>query len=161
MCPACPYARMDRGRNGGARDARRTVGMRVLLCDDVEDIRFMLRVSLRNDPCFEVVGEAANGLQAIEQAHALRPDLVLLDLGMPVMDGLEALPLIREAAPDCCVIVLSGFDAGQLSSQAVGRGAEAYIEKGTSVRDIVRRIKEVVVCSGRGSLGRRIAPAGP
>lgn len=118
--------------------------MRVLLCDDVDDMRFMLRMSLGRDLGFEVVGEASDGAEAVQQARRLNPDLVLLDLAMPVMGGLEALPRIREAAPDCRVIVLSSFEEATAGPEVLALGAAAYIQKGTRITDIVGTIKRVV-----------------
>ena len=103
---------------------------RVLIVDDVADLRALLRMALSHNEEFEVVGEAANGLEAIMQAELHQPDLVVLDLSMPVLDGLEALPRILEVAPDARVVVLSGFDQGRMRGPALAAGAAAYVEKG-------------------------------
>ena len=85
--------------------------------------------ALRADPAFEIVGEASGGQEAIERARALQPDVVLLDLSMPGMDGLSALPLLRTAAPECEVVVLtaSGDEANLLA--AIRAGAAGYLLK--------------------------------
>ena len=81
----------------------------VLLADDVEDVRYLFRVVIEVDGRFEVVGEATTGREAVDLAASLRPDVVLLDLAMPEMGGLEALPLIKAASPATKVIVVTAF----------------------------------------------------
>jgi signal transduction histidine kinase len=101
-----------------------------------------MRLSLQSSVGIRVVGEAGDGREAVEMAGELKPDVVLLDLAMPIMDGLEALPLIREAAPDAKVIVLSGFDDKRMRESALRLGAVAYVEKGTPTSDLVSIIKK-------------------
>ena len=105
---------------------------RVVLADDVEDLRFLMTRALERGGRFRVVGTAANGREAIDQAIEHRPDVTLLDLAMPGMDGLEALPLIREAVPECTVVVLSGFATETMQASALERGAAGYLVKGLS-----------------------------
>jgi DNA-binding NarL/FixJ family response regulator len=109
---------------------------RVLLCDDSPQIRELLRIVLELEGN-EVVSEAGNGREAVEEAERLQPDVVLLDLSMPVMDGLEALPEIRRVAPEARIIVLSGFDNDRLVSQALALGADQYVPKGGDPNEIV------------------------
>lgn len=110
---------------------------RVLVVDDAEDLRFLLRMTLDRSEGLEVVGEAADGVEAVEQARALRPDVVLLDVAMPRMDGLQALPLIREAVPGVRVIVLSGFNEGTMADNARAAGADHYVVKGGPLSELV------------------------
>jgi DNA-binding NarL/FixJ family response regulator len=105
-------------------------GIKLLIVDDSPNIRMMLKIRLGQDDRFDIVGMGANGVEAVDMTTALLPDIVLLDLGMPVMDGLEALPLIRAAHPEVRVAVLSGFPAKQVERQAVSLGADLYVEKG-------------------------------
>jgi DNA-binding NarL/FixJ family response regulator len=114
----------------------------VLLVDDVRDIRDMLRLILELRPGFAVVGEAANGRQAIEQAQAAQPDVVFLDLAMPAMDGLEALPEIRRVAPRARILVSSGYDH-TMARRALELGAHASIVKGGKASEIVAAIRGV------------------
>jgi two-component system sensor histidine kinase/response regulator len=102
---------------------------RVLLVDDSPALRALTRMVL-DGKGFEVVGEAGDGLAGVTMAAELQPDLVLLDLAMPVMDGLEALPKVREAAPHAKVVILSGFDRRAMEQQVVDAGADAYLQKG-------------------------------
>ncbi|HEX2039701.1 MAG TPA: response regulator [Acidimicrobiales bacterium] len=118
---------------------------RVLLADDTADIRALLRIVLsRYDDEFEVVAEAADGSEAVAMAKAHDPDLVVLDLAMPVMDGLEAIPEVRAVAPDCKIVVLSGFNADQMAAEALDVGADAYLEKGTPPRRLVDELRRVL-----------------
>lgn len=116
---------------------------RVLLADDTPDIRALLRLVLSRQEDFEVVAEAADGREAVALAQEHRPDLVLLDLAMPVMDGLEAIPGVRAAAPDCRIVVLSGFNADQMADEALAAGADAYLEKGTPPMRLVSELRSI------------------
>ncbi|RNL79331.1 response regulator [Nocardioides marmorisolisilvae] len=121
-----------------------TAHPRILIVDDAEDIRMLLRLKLANQGAYDVVGEAVDGLDAVDRARELRPDLVLLDMAMPRMDGLQALPLIREAVPDVRVIVLSGFNQATLEEEAMAAGADRYVVKGGSMRDLLDVIANVL-----------------
>ncbi|MFL6060013.1 MAG: response regulator [Marmoricola sp.] len=126
-------------------DGSAAVGVpRVLIVDDAEDIRLLLRLRLASNGAYDVVGEAADGLAAVEATRRLQPDVVLLDMAMPRMDGLQALPLILEAAPGAHVIVLSGFNQSTLEDEAIAAGADRYVVKGGSMRDLLDVIAEVV-----------------
>ena len=117
---------------------------RVLIVDDAEDIRMLLRMKLGRHENLDVVGEAVDGVDAVDLARELQPNLVLLDMAMPRMDGLQALPLIREAVPDVRVIVLSGFNQGTLEQEALAAGADRYVVKGGSMRDLLDVIEKVL-----------------
>lgn len=101
--------------------------VRLLLVDDSADLRTLVRVVLAAHPELEVVGEAVNGSEAVEKAAALQPDVVLLDAAMPVMTGVEAIPLIRRASPGSAVAVFTSFDSWGLAAIP---DADARIEKG-------------------------------
>jgi PAS domain S-box-containing protein len=103
---------------------------RIVVVDDNDDVRRLVRVQIERLGGYEVVGEAVDGVEAVEVVGSSRPDLVFLDLAMPRMDGLEALPLIRQAVPGVRVIVLSGFDEGTIGAKALAAGASRYVEKG-------------------------------
>lgn len=116
-------------------DAAAETALRILIADDAPDIRLLLKMYL-TDTRLEVVGEATNGAEAVEMAGAEKPDAVILDLAMPVMDGLEAIPLIKQASPGTKIVVLSGFDADRMAERAIGLGAETYLQKGVALGDI-------------------------
>ncbi|HEX2895037.1 MAG TPA: response regulator [Marmoricola sp.] len=128
----------------GPDDASGGSAYRVLIVDDAEDIRALLRMKLGRDDRFEVVGEAVDGVDAVAKAQRLRPQLVLLDMAMPRMDGLQALPLIRAAVPGVRVIVLSGFNQSTLEQEALAAGADRYIVKGGSMRELVQTIDQLL-----------------
>ena len=114
--------------------------IRVVIVDDTADLRLLLRIHLERDGRFEVVGEAADGQEGIEVIAATEPDAVVLDLAMPRMDGLTALPLIREAHGDVVIVVLSGFAAGQLQRRVVDAGADGYVAKGTGFAELASEL---------------------
>ncbi len=109
---------------------------RIVIADDTPDIRMLLRWSLEPDSRFEIVGEATNGAEAVELITTLDVDAILLDLAMPVMDGLQAIPQIKDASPLTRIIVLSGFDQESMAGEALSRGADVYLEKGVAVTQI-------------------------
>jgi DNA-binding NarL/FixJ family response regulator len=117
----------------------------VYLCDDVPELRQLLRIVLEEDPDLRVVGEAGDAETGIEEIAELQPAVVLLDLSMPGLDGLEALPLIRRAAPDTSVIVFSGFTEERMASLVLERGAARYIEKGEPLEEVRRAVRELTL----------------
>lgn len=121
------------------RGAHRPV--RVVLVDDVADIRLLLRLTLEDDPRFEIVGEAWNGRDAVDRATDLTPDVMLLDLMMPVMSGLEAIPLIATESPNTRVIAYSGSDK-EVGQKAIELGAVAFLEKGAPSDRIIEAVLE-------------------
>ena len=119
---------------------RRKDAIRVVLVDDTVEIRRMLRMTLEIDGRFKVIDEAGDGQTAVRIAGEKQPDAVVLDLAMPVMDGLQAIPEILKHAPDAKILVLSGFDARQMSNEALSRGAHDYVEKGGDLSDLAGRL---------------------
>lgn len=115
----------------------------VLICDDVASIRTLLEVVIDSHEGLRVVGQAENGEEAIAEAHRLQPDVILLDLSMPVLTGLDALPEIKRLAPGAKVIVLSGFAAAMIADDVVAHGADRFLEKGAHPDVITALIEEV------------------
>lgn len=111
--------------------------IRLLLIDDSSDLRFLVRAAVDVRGGFEVVGEAGDGAAGVEAARALRPDLVLLDLDMPTMDGFEALPLLRHAAPGAQIVVLSSFRREDYEGIVRAGGAVGFLQKGLTARQLV------------------------
>src|SRR3954453_12261785 len=108
----------------------------VYLVDDGPEPRELIKFGMEDDPEFDVVGEAGDGRSALEGIAATHPAAVLLDLSMPDMDGLEAIPEIRKSDPDVAIIVLSGFSADRMGPPALERGADGYVEKGTPIQEL-------------------------
>jgi YesN/AraC family two-component response regulator len=111
-------------------DGSGPIRLRVVIADDAADFRFLLRMLLDGDDRFDVVGEAGNGQEAVTMSSEHQPHAVLLDLAMPVMDGLQAIPEIHRVAPETQIVVLSGFEEAQMGRRALSLKATAYIEKG-------------------------------
>jgi NarL family two-component system response regulator LiaR len=116
--------------------------VRVLIVDDHDIVRKGLRALLQTDPTIEVVGEAAEGSQAIEQAAALRPHVILMDLVMPGVDGIEAMKEIRSRGIDSQILVLTSFSGADKLFPAVRAGALGYLLKDTSPDELVHAIQQ-------------------
>lgn len=120
--------------------------LRVMIVDDHAVVRQGLRsfLELQDDPSLlpiEVVGEAANGSEALEQASHLQPDVILLDLVMPVLDGIAATAKILERCPHTRILILTGFGEEDKLFPAIRAGAHGYLLKDISPRDLVRAIR--------------------
>jgi signal transduction histidine kinase len=131
---------------------------RTLLVDDARELRSLIRLVLERSGRYQVVGEAGDGYEAITSAetHGTDLDLVLLDLSMPRMDGLEALPHLRKAAPGARVVVLSGFAESGSADAARAAGADLYLEKGLAPDALIAALDRTL-----GSLGPAAAPVRP
>lgn len=119
--------------------------MRVLIVDDVAAVREALRLLLSDQPGVDVVGEAADGEEALRQAAALRPDLVLMDLEMPHLDGLAAIRLLRRAADPPNIVAMSVYGADErLRLLALEAGATAFVEKGAALAEVVGALRSAL-----------------
>jgi DNA-binding NarL/FixJ family response regulator len=128
-----------------------TSPIRLLLVDDQALISQGLKVMLELEPDLQVVGIAHNGEVAIQQVGALQPDLVLMDVQMPVMDGRAATRAIRQQFPDVTVLVLSTFDDDQYLSDAMRAGAKGYLLKDMPADELVQAIR--MACRGYAQMG--------
>jgi DNA-binding NarL/FixJ family response regulator len=117
------------------------MAIQVLIVDDHSVVRRGLRMFLEDDPEIEIVGEARDGAEAVTQAHALKPDVVLMDLLMPVMDGITATGVIREQLPETEVIALTSVLEDASVTGAVNAGAIGYLLKDTRSDELCRAIK--------------------
>ena len=118
--------------------------IQVLLADDHAVMRAGLRLLIDNQADMHVVGEAGDGLQAIDQAAALQPDVILLDLTMPKIDGLSSLKQIRERAPHTRVLILTMHADEQYLREAIGRGASGYVVKQAADQEVLSAIRAVM-----------------
>ena len=118
--------------------------LRILIVDDHEVMRGGLRSLLETRPNWEVCGEAATGMEAIERARALRPDVVVLDISMPGFSGLEAIPAIRQETPRPEVLILSRYEESEMRAKALEAGARDYIPKSQGLaRELLAAIEGI------------------
>lgn len=118
---------------------------RVLVVDDSADLRDLISLVIRRrKQAWQVVATAAEGQEAVDQARDTQPDVVLLDIAMPVMDGLEALPLIKRVSPESKVIMLSGYPFATAGQGALDAGADGYLEKSDLVRGLIPSLEEIL-----------------
>ncbi len=117
------------------------MSIRILLVDDHAVVRQGLRMFLGLDPELDIVGEASDGAEALRMAHSLKPDVVLMDLVMPVMDGISAIGAIRRELPDTEVIALTSVLEDEKVIGAVKAGAIGYLLKDTQAEELCRAIK--------------------
>jgi DNA-binding NarL/FixJ family response regulator len=120
-----------------------TETIRLLLVDDQRLMRDGLRILLELESDFEVVGEAENGVQALESYHELSPDVILMDIRMPVMDGVEATRRLRETDPHARVIILTTFDDNEYVFEGLRAGALGYLLKDVSGDELADAIRKV------------------
>ena len=122
-----------------------TDNLNVLVVDDSADLRTLISMVIdRHTGSWQVVATAAEGKEAVDMARSTQPDLVLLDIAMPVMDGMQALPLIREAAPGAVVVMLSGYPFATAGKGALDAGAHGYLEKADLVKSLVQRLERIL-----------------
>jgi two-component system, NarL family, response regulator LiaR len=129
--------------------------IRVLIVDDHTVVRYGLKLMLEQKPEFAVVGEAADGLAAIQQAALLKPDVVLMDLAMPRLDGVEAIARIHQAHPETRIVVLTSFPDDTKILASIQAGATGYLLKDTSPSELVAALQQV--SEGQASLSPELA----
>jgi len=129
--------------------------VRIYLADDHAVFRDGLRLLLEAEPDITVVGDAAEGRKAAAEVEALRPDVVVLDIGMPGLNGIEAARRIRERCPDAGMVILSMHGTSEHIYQALSAGAQAYVLKESAGTEVVEAIRSVM--AGRRYLSRKIS----
>jgi DNA-binding NarL/FixJ family response regulator len=117
--------------------------VRILVVDDHPVVRHGLRTLLRSRPEWEIIDEAEDGLEAVEKADRLQPDVILLDVSMPRMDGLEACRRIRKSVPKSEVLIVTQHDSPQMMREALGAGARGYVVKSEAARDLLAAVDTV------------------
>ncbi len=144
-----------------ATDAMDAVGagaaepvIRVLIADDQPLVRRGLALILTPDPAFDVVGEAGDGAQAVDLAHQLRPDVVVMDIRMPVLDGVAATERLARELPACRVLALSTFDMDEYVVAALRAGAYGFLPKDISPEELVAAVR--VVHAGEAAVAPRL-----
>jgi two-component system response regulator NreC len=117
--------------------------IRLMLVDDHEVIRVGLKTFLQTQPDFEVVAEASDGGEAVERAMESAPDVILMDISMPVVDGMETTRRLRVLCPECLVLALTVHDDKQYLMQMLAAGASGYITKQAAADDLVEAIHTI------------------
>lgn len=118
--------------------------IRVLICDDHEIVRTGLRMLLLAEDDIDIIGEATSGMEAVAKTEALKPDVVIMDLQLPDISGIEATRLIRDRCPECAVLALTIHEDEQYFFQMISAGALGYVPKRAAPEDLVRAIHIVV-----------------
>jgi two-component system response regulator NreC len=117
--------------------------LRILVADDHEVMRTGVRALIEQEPGWQVCGTATNGQEAVEVAGKLKPDVVVLDMTMPELDGLEALREIKRALPNTEVVIFSAYHSEEVIEQLFDAGAKSYIQKSDASRHLVAAIKSL------------------
>jgi DNA-binding NarL/FixJ family response regulator len=117
--------------------------VRILIADDHEVVRRGLRALLETRPDWEISGEAVTGRQAVEETKRLTPDVVIMDISMPEMNGLEATRQIRKAVPQTQILILSVHDSEQLVREVLEAGARGYVLKSDAGRDLIAAVESL------------------
>lgn len=133
--------------------------LRVVLADDSSSFRLLIQLTLDDHPSFSVVGTAADGLEAVRVTEREQPDVVVLDIAMPRMDGLEAIPEIRRVAAHTKIAVLSGYSQDRMGAVATAAGAELFLEKAAPDDTIVSAL--LALCGRSEQSMAAVAQAGP
>jgi len=123
--------------------AKGTKRLRILVADDHELVRRGIRAQLRAQRGWTIVGEAMNGREAVEKAGKLKPDVAIIDISMPDLDGLQATRQIREATPSTKVVVLTMHESDQMVRRVLEAGACAYVLKSDLAAQLVKAVKDV------------------
>jgi DNA-binding NarL/FixJ family response regulator len=142
-------------------DPRAVDSIGVLICDDSDALRLLLGVAVELDGKLHVAGEARNGQEAIDQAGLVQPDVILLDISMPLLTGLDALPRIRSVAPAARVIVLTGLSSSIVKAACLDAGAHGFLEKGSKPDTITETIKDAYAAGRHGLIEREPISASP
>ncbi len=140
--------RLRRARDAPAQPERR-MSIRVLIADDQALVRTGFRVILDAEPDIDVVGEAGDGRAAVDAARALRPDVVLMDIRMPELDGIEATRLLAQEARSPRVLILTTFDLDEYVYEALRAGASGFLLKDAGADELLHAVR--VVAGGRGA----------
>lgn len=118
--------------------------IRILVVEDFELARRFISTALAKDPSFEVVGEVSDGLTAAERAEDLQPDVVLLDIGLPGLNGIEAAKRIRKTAPQAKIVFVSQQSSPELVQAALAVGGSGYVLKSDAGNDLLKAISAVL-----------------
>ena len=119
----------------------------VVVCDDVPELRRLARAVLEEQGDMKVVGEASDGREAIDVIQRLQPRIAVLDLSMPELDGLEAIPLIHQVSPVTEIVVFSGFEETKVAEVALRLKASRYVRKGAPLEELRTAVKDLAAAA--------------
>jgi len=128
--------------------------VRVLVVDDYEPFRRFVCSTLKQRSDLQVIGEASDGLEAVRKAEEMQPDLILLDLGLPGLNGLEAARRIRKLSPESKILFVTQESSADVMQEALSLGALGYVVKAYAGRDLLAAVE--AVCQGRQFVGRSL-----
>src|SRR5246127_5677319 len=117
--------------------------VRILVVDDHPIVRQGLKTLLEGHSGWQVIGEASDGAEALEKARDLSPDVMVLDVTMPRMNGLEACPLLRRQSPELEILFVTQHDSPQMMREALEAGARGYVVKSNAARDLLEAVEAV------------------
>jgi DNA-binding NarL/FixJ family response regulator len=124
---------------------RSVASIRVLVVDDFEPFRRFVCSTLGERPELVIVGETLDGLAAVQKAEELKPDLILLDVGLPTLNGIEAARQIRKIAPESKIIFVSQESSADVAQEALGLGASGYVAKGRAGSELLAAVEAIIV----------------
>ncbi len=125
-----------------------SASIRILIVDDFEPWRRSLCSVLRQNPAWQIIYEASDGLEAIEKSRELQPDLILLDVGLPKLNGIEAARQIRKLAPRSRILFLSENDCPDVVQAALSAGGHGYVVKSDAASDLSAALEAVMAKNG-------------
>jgi DNA-binding NarL/FixJ family response regulator len=132
--------------------------VRILLVDDFERFRSFTSSLLRKQPGFQIVGDASDGPEAVQKAEELKPDLVVLDIGLPKLNGIEAARQIRLVSPDSKILFLTGNHDPEVAREALGTGAAGYVAKSDVAVELLNAVEAVLL--GKQFVSEKLAGHG-
>jgi CheY-like chemotaxis protein len=129
--------------------------VRILIVDDFEPFRRFIRSTLRQKPEWQIIGEASDGLEAVQKVEELQPDLIVLDIGLPTLNGIKAARQIRKLRPECRILFLSQETSADIVQEAFSLGAVGYVVKAYAGSELLVAVK--AVCSGGRFMGKGLS----
>ena len=136
-----------------------TPQVRILVVDDFEGFRRFVCATLQARPEWQVIAEASDGLQAVQKAEELKPDVILLDIGLPTLNGIEVSERVSKIVPDAKVLFVTQQDAPDVVAAALSNGAKGYVLKVNANRELLPAVEEVL--GGRRFIGAGVTQRPP